>query len=163
MTVTELEDYGMLQMDGEDIDKTLERKSVGVLGVPTDSAPLLRPLGFWYDGESALYFVYVLGADSQKVTASDHADIAQFLVYDIETTFNWRSVLLTGTIERVPDDERAAIEERIDTSWKPDLFERAAESEATALYRFRIDDRTGIKQLELPPELRTESSTRGPD
>jgi len=163
MTVTELEDYGMLQMDREDIEKTLERKSIGVLGVPTDSAPLLRPLSFWYDGESALYFVYVLGADSRKVTASDHADAARFLVYDIETTFNWRSVLLTGTIERVPDDERRAIEEQIDTSWKPDVFERAAETEATALYRFRIEDRAGIKQLELPPELRTESSTSRPD
>jgi nitroimidazol reductase NimA-like FMN-containing flavoprotein (pyridoxamine 5'-phosphate oxidase superfamily) len=163
MTVDELDAHGMLQMDGEDIERTLERTSVGVLGVPTDSAPLLRPLSFWYDGESTLYFVYVLGADSRKVTASDHAEVARFLVYDIETTFNWRSVLLTGTIERVPDDERAAIEERIDTSWKPELFERAAESEATALYRFDIHDRAGIKQLERPPELRTESSTSGPD
>ncbi|MBV0900573.1 pyridoxamine 5'-phosphate oxidase family protein [Haloarcula salina] len=163
MTVDELDDYGMLQMDGEDIERTLERKSVGVLGLPTGSVPLLRPLSFWYDGESALYFVYVLGADSQKVTVSDQADVAGFLVYDIETTFNWRSVLLTGTVERVPDGERAAIEERIDTDWKPDLFERAAESEATALYRFQIQDRSGIKQLERPPELGTESSTSRPD
>lgn len=163
MTVAELEDFGMLQMDSEDIEKTLERTSVGVLGVPTDSAPLLRPLSFWYDGESALYFVYVLGTDSRKVTASDHADVARFLVYDIETTFNWRSVLLTGPIERVPEDERMAIEEQIDTAWEPDVFERAAETEATALYRFRIDDRAGIKQLELPPELRTESSSSRPD
>ena len=163
MTVTDLEEYGMLQMDSGDIEKTLERKSIGVLGVPTDSAPLLRPLSFWYDGDSALYFVYVLGVDSRKVTASDNAAVARFLIYDIKTTFNWRSVLLTGTIERVPDDERTAIEEQIDTSWKPDVFERAAESEATALYRLRIDDRTGIKQLELPPELRSESSTSRPD
>ncbi|KOX94491.1 pyridoxamine 5'-phosphate oxidase family protein [Haloarcula rubripromontorii] len=163
MTVAELEDFGMLQMDSEDIEKTLERKSVGVLGVPTDSAPLLRPLSFWYDGDAALYFVYVLGTDSRKVTASDDAAIARFLVYDIETTFNWRSVLLTGTIERVTDDERRAIEAQIDTSWKPDVFERAAETEATALYRFRIDDRAGIKQLELPPELRTDSSSSRPD
>ncbi|GGK69901.1 pyridoxamine 5'-phosphate oxidase family protein [Haloarcula sebkhae] len=163
MTVDELEDFGILQMDSEDIEKTLERKSVGVLGVPTDAAPLLRPLSFWYDGDAALYFVYALGTDSRKVTASDDADVARFLIYDIETTFNWRSVLLTGTIERVPDDERKSIEERIDTSWKPDVFERAAETETTALYRFRIDDRAGIKQLELPPELRTESSSSRPD
>lgn len=163
MTVPELDAYGMLQMDSEDIEQILERKDIGVLGVPTDAAPLLRPLSFWYDGESALYFVYVLGADSRKVTASDRADVARFLVYDIETTFNWRSVLLTGAIERVPDDERRAIEEQIDASWKPDVFERAAESETTALYRFRIDDRAGIEQLELPPELRTESSTSQPE
>ena len=163
MTLEQLEEYGMLQMDSGDIEKTLERKSIGVLGVPTDSAPLLRPLSFWYDGESALYFVYVLGSDSRKVTVSDQADVARFLIYDIETTFNWRSVLLTGTIERVPDDERRAIEDQIDISWKPDVFERAAETEATALYRFQIDDRAGIKQLELPPELRSESSSSRPE
>ncbi|MDQ2071293.1 pyridoxamine 5'-phosphate oxidase family protein [Haloarcula sp. NS06] len=163
MTVSELEDFGMLQMDSGDIEKTLEHTSVGVLGVPTDSAPLLRPLSFWYDGESALYFVYVLGVDSRKVTASDNAAVARFLIHDIETTFNWRSVLLTGPIERVPEDERMAIGEQIDTAWEPDVFERAAETEATALYRFRIDDRAGIKQLELPPELRTESSSSRPD
>ena len=163
MTVAELEDFGMLQMDREDIEKTLQRKSIGVLGVPTDTAPLLRPLSFWYDGDAALYFVYVLGTDSRKVTASDNAAVARFLVYDIETTFNWRSVLLTGALERVPDDERVAIEDQMDTSWKPDVFERAAKTEATALYRLRIDDRAGIKQLELPPELRTESSSSRPE
>lgn len=162
MTVDELDDYGMHRMDDDDIESTVERQSIGVLGVSTDSTPMLRPLSYWYDGESSLYFVYVLGVDSQKAALSQQADEAGFLIYNIETTFNWRSVLLTGTISEVPDEERAAIESEIDIAWKPDLFERAAESEATALYRFDIQERAGIKQLELPPDLRDGSSTSGP-
>ncbi|MDS0260369.1 pyridoxamine 5'-phosphate oxidase family protein [Haloarcula sp. S1CR25-12] len=158
MTVEELEPFGMRRMDDDDIERTLERESVGVLGVPTEGAPMLRPLSYWFDGEDALYFVYVLGGESEKRTLTDRADAAQFLVYSVDAPFNWRSVLLTGSVEAVSAAERAALEERLDISWRPDLFERAAESETTAIYRFGIDDRAGIKQLELPPELRDPDS-----
>jgi nitroimidazol reductase NimA-like FMN-containing flavoprotein (pyridoxamine 5'-phosphate oxidase superfamily) len=150
MTLDELDEYGMHRMDDEDIERTLERQSVGVLGISTDGAPMLRPLSYWYDGESSLYFVYVLGVDSQKAALSQRADTAGFLVYHIETTFNWRSVLLTGTLSALSDEERAAVESEMDVAWKPELFERAAESEATALYRFDIQEQAGIKQLERP-------------
>jgi len=158
MTVDELEAFGMRRMDDGDIERTLSTQSVGVLGIPTDGAPSLRPLSYWFDGEDALYFVYVLGGESRKQRLSDSADVARFLVYNVEAPFNWRSVLLTGTIGEVSEAEREALEERMDVSWRPDLFERAAESETTAIYRFDIDDRAGIKQLELPPELRAPDS-----
>jgi len=158
MTVDELEAFGMRQMDDDDIDGTLSRESVGVLGLPTDGAPSLRPLSYWFDGEDALYFVYVLGGESRKQRLSESADVARFLVYDVEAQFNWRSVLLTGTIGEVSAAEREALEERMDVAWRPELFERAAESETIAIYRFDIDDRAGIKQLELPPELREPDS-----
>ena len=159
MTVEDLDAFGMRQMDGDDIEQTLSNQSVGVLGVPTDAAPMLRPLSYWYDGDDALYFIYVLGSESEKATVTDRADVAQFLVYSVETTFNWRSVLLTGSVEAVSDAERAALEERMDIAWRPDLFERAAESRTTAIYRFEIEERAGIKQLELPPELREPDSS----
>lgn len=156
MTVDELETFGMRRMDDDDIEGMLASQSVGVLGVPTDGAPILRPLSYWFDGESSLYFVYVLGGDSEKKALTDAADAARFLVYSVETTFNWQSVLLTGTIEEVSEWE--ALSERMDIAWRPDLFERAGESETTAVYRFDIEEQAGIKQLELPPELREPST-----
>jgi nitroimidazol reductase NimA-like FMN-containing flavoprotein (pyridoxamine 5'-phosphate oxidase superfamily) len=174
MTVEELDAFGMRRMDDDDIERTLSNRSVGVLGIPTDGAPMLRPLSYWFDGEDALYFVYVLAGDSEKQALTDRADAARFLVYNVDAPFNWRSVLLTGTVEAVAPAEREALEERLDISWRPELFERAAEasrdatrtdaeSEAnrggtTAIYRFDIGERAGIKQLELPPELREPSS-----
>jgi len=159
MTVDELEPFGMRRMDDDDIERTLSNQSVGVLGIPTDGAPALRPLSYWFDGDDALYFVYVLGGESRKRRLSDSAAVARFLVYNVEAPFNWRSVLLTGSIEAVSAAEREALEERMDISWRPDLFERAAESETTAIYRFDIEERAGIKQLELPPELREPDSS----
>lgn len=158
MTVDELDAFGMRRMDDDDIERTLSNQSVGVLGVPTDGAPMLRPLSYWFDGESALYFVYVLAGESEKQTLTDRADVAQFLVYNVEAPFNWRSVLLTGGVEEVSSAERDALEERLDVAWRPELFERAAESETTAIYRFDIEELAGIKQLELPPELREPDS-----
>jgi len=158
MTVDELDAFGMLRMDDDDIEQTLSNQSVGVLAVPTDGAPSMRPLSYWFDGEDALYFVYVLGGDSEKRALTDAAEAAQFLVYSVETTFNWRSVLVTGSIEEVSDAEREALEEQMEITWRPDLFERAAESETTAIYRFDVEEWDGIKQLELLPELREPSS-----
>ena len=158
MTVEELDSLGMRRMDDDGIEGTLASQNVGVLAVPTDDAPSMRPLSYWYDGEDALYFVYLLGAESEKRRLTDAADAAQFLVYSVETTFNWRSVLLTGAIEDVSAAEREALEELMDVSWRPELFERAAESKTTAIYRFDIEERDGIEQLELPPELREPSS-----
>ena len=158
MTVDELDAFGIRRMDDDDIERTLSTQNVGVLGLQTDGAPSLRPLSYWFDGEDALYFVYVLAGESEKRRLSDHADAAQFLVYSVEAPFNWRSVLLTGTVEEVDAAEREALAEEIDVAWRPELFERAAESETTAIYRFDIGDRAGIKQLELPPELREPDS-----
>lgn len=152
MIADEFEAYGMHDMDEEDINQTLSNESVGVLGLPTESGPCLRPLSYWFDGESSLYFVYVLGTNSQKVALTERANVAQFLVYKIYRTFNWRSVLLEGTLDRVPQDQQEAIEEKMDISWRPEVFERASDSENTRLYQFRITDKDGIKQLERPLE-----------
>jgi len=163
MTVDELERYGMEQMDDEEIQQLLTTQDYGILALPTDGAPSMRPLSFWFDGDETVYFLYVSGESSEKDELSRRAEIARFLVYRIETTFNWRSVLLTGTLEEVPESERPAIEEQADIPWRPDVFRRAMESETTSLYQFRIDEQTGIKQLELPPELRTEDSGSKPN
>jgi hypothetical protein len=150
MTVDELGDYGAKRMTDEEIDGYLASQSVGVLGLPTDGAPSMRPMSFGYDGSKTVYFLYLLGDESRKRELSDRTETARFLVYSAEATFNWRSVLLAGRLSDVPDSERATAEEALSGAWRPDVLERALASEATALYRFEIDDRTGIKHLGLP-------------
>jgi hypothetical protein len=150
MTVDELGGYGAERMTDEEIDGYLASQSVGVLGLPTDGAPSMRPMSFGYDGDSRLYFLYLIGSGSRKDELSRQAETARFLVYSAEATFNWRSVLLTGRLGEVSDSERAAAEDTLAGAWRPDVLERALASDATALYRFEIDDRTGIKHLGLP-------------
>jgi nitroimidazol reductase NimA-like FMN-containing flavoprotein (pyridoxamine 5'-phosphate oxidase superfamily) len=155
MTIDELTDYGMQRMDGDEIRAFLSSHSVGVLGLPADGAPSLRPMSFGYDGEDALYLLYIVGSGSRKAALSDRASVARFLVYTAETTFNWRSVLLTGRIERVPDDGAESVTAGIDMPWQPDLFRRAGEAERTAVYRFEITERNGVEHLGLPPAFET--------
>jgi len=152
MTVDELEAYGTERMKSGEMDQFLSNQPTGVLALPAEGAPSMRPLSFHFDGDSALYFVYVVGEESRKAELSDRADAARFLVYSMETPFNWRSVLLAGAIERGPEPEADAVGEVMATA-RPDLFERALAAESTELYRFDVDERTGIKHLGLPPEL----------
>ena len=151
MTLDELDGYDVVRMTDEEIDGYLASQHVGVLGLPTGDAPSLRPMSFGYDGASRLYFLYVVGGESRKTELSDRTETARFLVYSAETAFNWRSVLLTGRLDEVPDAERDVAQEALADAWRPDVLERAMAAESTALYRFEIDERSGVKHLGLPP------------
>ncbi|MFO7834808.1 MAG: pyridoxamine 5'-phosphate oxidase family protein [Halohasta sp.] len=153
MTVEDLTAYGMEPMTDANVRSLLSSRNVGVLALPTDDVPMLRPLSFWFDGEDALYFVYVLGTESRKHDLSRQVDTARFLVYSAQTAFNWRSVLLTGRLSEVPDAELAGVLEAMELTWRPEVFRQASVDEPTAVYRFEIDDWTGIKHLGLPPGI----------
>ncbi|NHN49198.1 pyridoxamine 5'-phosphate oxidase family protein [Halostella sp. JP-L12] len=151
MTTDELGDYGMERMDDEEIGGFLSSQSVGVLCFSAEDAPDMRPMSYWYDGEDSVYFLYVVGSNSRKEALTRRADTVRFLVYRANSTFEWRSVLLTGTIEEVPESERDAVLDAAELKWRPELFERASASEDTKLYRLRIEKQDGIKHSELPP------------
>jgi len=157
MTIDELSDYGMDRMNDDEIRGFLSSQSVGVLGLPTENVPVMRPLFFWYDGDSQIYFLYVIGPGSQKEDLSDRADVARFLVYNVDTPFMWTSVLLTGPISDVPESEREPIEDVMEMRWRPDLFEQAGTSENTKLYQLQIEDQAGITHRGLPPAFDTGS------
>jgi len=163
MTVDELGDHEIEQMDDDEIRGFLSSQSVGVLGLPAEEAPAMRPISFWFDGDDRLYFLYVLGSESRKESLSDRADAVRFLVYSAETRFNWRSVLLTGSIEAVAESELDSVRDAVEMRDRPDAFERASQSADTKLYRFQIEDRAGIKHLGLPPGFETDSITEETD
>jgi nitroimidazol reductase NimA-like FMN-containing flavoprotein (pyridoxamine 5'-phosphate oxidase superfamily) len=148
MTLDELGEYGMETMDDEEIQGFLSAQGTGVLGLPTDGAPYLLPLSFGFDGESTLYFTYLLGAESRKEELTARADAATFLVYDAPSAFNWESVVLTGTISAVPEERREPVTE---SAWRPDLFRRAVEAGEVEVYRFDVDEQVGIRHTGLPP------------
>ena len=159
MTVDGLTDSGLVRMNDDQIRGFLSSQRVGVLGLPAEGPPTLRPLSFWFDGESRIYFLYVFasGERSRKEALSERAGRARFLVYRVDTPFQWTSVLLTGTIDEVLGDERDAVRDAMDMQWRPDLFERHSLSDSTELYRFEIEELVGIKQADLPPEFEADT------
>lgn len=151
MSIDELREYGLAEMDDSEIQGFLSSQKTGVLGLPEENGPYLLPLSFGYDGDSRLYFTYLLGSTSRKERLSGSADAASFLVFKVDTMYNWESVLLSGTIAPVPESEWDDLEEVLNDAWRPSLFETATLSGAVKVYEFRIDDRTGIKHQGLPP------------
>ncbi|ELZ19933.1 pyridoxamine 5'-phosphate oxidase-like FMN- binding protein [Halosimplex carlsbadense 2-9-1] len=152
MTVDDLTEHGAERMDDEAIASFLSSQRVGVLGLPGEEggAPAMRPLSFAFDDPDGLYLLYVGGGESRKRDLSDRAESARFLVYSAETAFNWRSVLLTGSIERVSPSTAETLGEETHLPWQPDLLGAVGERGDTSLYRFAIDERAGLRHAGLP-------------
>jgi nitroimidazol reductase NimA-like FMN-containing flavoprotein (pyridoxamine 5'-phosphate oxidase superfamily) len=151
MTVDELGAYGLEQLTDDEIASFLANQRLGVLGLPTGNGPYLLPLSFGYDGESRLYFTYVIDGESQKTELSERAERASFLVYSAESPYNWESVSLTGRLAEVPESEWDDIDDVLADAWRPGLIEEAAAGADVAVYRLLIEERSGVKHTGLPP------------
>lgn len=151
MSLDELQAVGVTPMTDEEVNGFLATQGVGVLGLPAEDVPYLVPLSFGFDGDAALYFSYVVGAESTKRDLTEQAGRVRFLVYKAPSKFSWQSVTLTGTLTEVPESDWDEIEEPMRNAWHPDVFESADLSGGVSVYRFDIDERVGYKQTGLPP------------
>lgn len=151
MSVDELREYGLVEMDDSEVRNFLSTQKTGVLGLPDEGTPYLLPLSFGYDGDSRLYFTYLLGSSSRKEELTERAEGASFLAFSVDTMYSWESVLLSGRISAVSESSWDELEEVLDDAWRPSLFESASRSGEVAVYEFRIDEQTGIKHQGLPP------------
>ncbi|MEF8937451.1 MAG: pyridoxamine 5'-phosphate oxidase family protein, partial [Halovenus sp.] len=121
------------------------------LGLPTERTPYMIPISYAYDGNQALYFTYLLGPSSEKHRLSEQTDRARFLVYSVETLFNWRSVMLEGTLSEKPESEWDEIEQHLDNVWRPEILQRADLDGGVAIYEFSIEEQSGIRHTGLAP------------
>lgn len=151
MTISELKPYGVEEMRDEEIDQFLASQSIGVLGLPDDERPYMLPLSYAFDGDSSLYFTYVLGEESTKERLTEEADRVPFLVYTANTMFNWQSVLVEGVFEELPPSKWGELGELLDDVWRPEVFKTSSTSRNVKIYEFEITERTGIKHTGLAP------------
>jgi hypothetical protein len=137
-------------MSDEQIAALLESEGVGTLGLPGDDLPYLLPISFGYDGESALYFVFLLfGAESRKETLANEAKRGRFLVYRARSLYDWQSVSMAGRIEFVEEDEWDELRTAMENAWHPNIFSAAHPTRGVEGYRFEIEEWTGIQQQDL--------------
>lgn len=153
MTISELKPYGIEEMRDEEITEFIASQSVGVLGLPGEEVPYLLPISYAFDGESSLYFTYVLGEDSQKGTFTEQTERAQFLVYTVDTMFNWESVLLEGTLDERRPSQWGEISDLLEEVWRPEVFETSKTSRNIKIYEFDVCEQSGIKHTGLAPEM----------
>jgi hypothetical protein len=154
MTIADLEQYGMERMDESAVREFLAAQSTGVLGLPAGDAPYMLPLSYVFDDEDSLYFTYLLGETSRKQALTDRAERARFLVYEVETSFTWESVMLTGELSVVPEDEWGDLSVLPSNAWRPSVLQSATTSGGVAVYEFAIEEWAGIRQTGLAPGFR---------
>lgn len=152
MTTEELQSYGLEEMRDEDIENFLDSQSTGVLGLPGGEVPYLLPLSYGFDGDSSLYFTYLLGEESEKKRRTETAERAPFLVYTAETMFSWRSVLLEGRFERLEPSEWSDVTEHLDGIWRPEIFKTATTERNVSIYEYTIEEWSGIRHTGLSPK-----------
>ncbi|MEF8775788.1 MAG: pyridoxamine 5'-phosphate oxidase family protein [Haloarculaceae archaeon] len=94
------------RMDDAEMDRLLEEEGLGVLSMAQDGVPYGLPLAFGYGGDDRLYFVFRGYSETgRKVTYAERSQAASFLVYDVESPNEWRSVVVSGPLDRISADE----------------------------------------------------------
>ena len=112
-----------LELDDPELDEMLPETGVGILSMSADGVPYGVPLSFGYDGD-ALYSVF-LGATAalRKETYADQSDTASFAAIDVGPDGAWRSVIVSGPLDRIAperwDDAREAM---LDNAYQSDLL-----------------------------------------
>ncbi|MEF8976829.1 MAG: pyridoxamine 5'-phosphate oxidase family protein [Halapricum sp.] len=146
MSTDELLESSADSMTDEQIQAFLTEQGVGILALPGEDIPYVVPMSFGYDGNSALYFIFLLfGTDSRKETLSDRAQRARFLVYRAQSMYDWQSVSLAGQISAVAEDDWDKLQSAMQNAWHPNLFSSASPMRGIKGYQFQIDGWTGIQ------------------
>ncbi len=140
------------RMSESAVDAFLREQGTGILALARDGESYAVPLSFGYDG-NRMYFVFVgYHAESRKTRFADATDRATLTTYAVESVTEWQSVIVSGRLERTPEEEwetaRAAIE---DTAWYPSLFRQADPRGSVTLWTLVPDEMTGY----AGPDART--------
>lgn len=95
-----------IEMDESRIDDVLTDTGIGVLSMSADDVPYGVPLSFGYDGNDRLYFVFIdASTELRKETYAERTSSASFTTFDIGSDGSWKSVIVSGPLNRITIDE----------------------------------------------------------
>ena len=132
------------EMDDAAIDDLLRETGMGVLSMSAEGVPYGVPLSFGYDGEK-LYFVFLdASTDLRKETFAEAATEASFTTFDVDPDGSWRSVIVSGPLDRIVIDEwDAAREAMADNAYQSDLLGEYELQENPNVWALDIQERSG--------------------
>ncbi len=134
-----------IEMDGRQIDRFLRSQGFGVLSLTDGTEAYGVPVSFGYDGGSRLFFVFLrVGERSKKERFAERTEKAGFTTYEVVSKHDWRSVVASGRLRRVADDEWDDIVEAIgDNAWYPSLFSEAEPMQDIQAWEFQFEEISG--------------------
>jgi nitroimidazol reductase NimA-like FMN-containing flavoprotein (pyridoxamine 5'-phosphate oxidase superfamily) len=135
------------EMDDETARAFLRDQGFGVLSLASDGEAYGIPISYGYDTETErLYFVFLRpGETSKKARFGAATTRASFLTFDVPSRDEWRTVIVTGRLRTVDDDEWPAVRDALDdNAWFPTLFSETEPMQDIVGWALDIDDVTGM-------------------
>lgn len=136
-------------MNSDAIDALLESQGYGILSLCREGEPYSLPVSFGYDGEVVYIPFLITGDDAAKQSFIEAGSVARFLVTDVRGLFDWRSVAVSGTVQRVEEDTSEwdqFMETLLDNGWFRREFERAESIDSVKGWKLGLDDLDGMKR-----------------
>ncbi|MFP4188026.1 MAG: pyridoxamine 5'-phosphate oxidase family protein [Halobacteriales archaeon] len=138
--------YGAEMEKGEAVDY-LREMGVGTLAFGSDKGGYAVPMSFGYDApNNECVFQFGFGDGSEKQTYIETDNPVTLAVHDRESVDDWRSVLVRGSLERIPSDEHTRASAVFAAQAKMvsvDIFEREMNEMEFEWYRIDVDSITG--------------------
>jgi len=132
-------------MDDVEIDDVLTGMGIGVLSMSVEGVPYGVPLSFGYDGEDTLYFLFLEASSNlRKETYAEQAAVASFTTFDVTPDGSWRSVIVSGSLDRISVDEwDGAREAMAANAYQSNLLSKYEIQENPNVWGLRIQQRSG--------------------
>jgi hypothetical protein len=149
------EDVGGEPMADAVTRRFLHERGTGVLSLADGGEAYGIPISYGYDEEEdRIYFVFLRpGEQSRKEAFAERTERASLLVHAVDSPQEWHSVVATGPIRQLEDDEydraTAAIEA---DAWYPNVFRESAPTRGIVGYALEVEELTGRTGGGGPPE-----------
>lgn len=138
-----------IEMTDEEIEEYLYENGHGVLSLTDGGETYGLPMSFGYDGDRAFMQVIQFGNDSKKRDFIDTTERANLCVYEVDTRFKWKSVIVNGELSVVPEEEIEYAEEQLDDNgWFPTIFPPTDPMSGVDRVALEVDEMTGRKGQE---------------
>ncbi|MFC6872249.1 pyridoxamine 5'-phosphate oxidase family protein [Halobellus marinus] len=135
------------RMSDAEIDEFLRDQGTGVLSLADGNNAYAVPISFGYERGRAVFAYWQFGDESEKLAYSEATERACLAVYDIESQFEWRSVLAFGSLRELTQKEWSQLGELMDdNAWSPDLSMVGGRRLTVVGYEMDIEEATGLKR-----------------
>lgn len=134
-----------MELDDAEIDDVLREVGVGILSMSDGGVPYGVPLSFGYDGTQTLYFLFLdASTELRKETYAERAEQVSFTTLEMNPDGSWRSVIVSGSIDRITVDEwDAAREAMADNAFQSNLLSEYELQENPNVWALEIDEWSG--------------------
>lgn len=139
-------------MDEFEITEFLTNRGLGVLGFAAAGEAYTLPVAFAYDDEQArCIFRFLMPDHSRKREFVADTETASLTVYEWGGPDDWRSVVVRGPLQQLPEAElaeAATLFSDLGAEGALDIFNEPVSAYETGWYELDVSERTGRRGFE---------------